>query len=193
MEVRPDQKMKSSFFQAAVVSIVLFGCNTWTLNKHTEKKLDGNYTRMLRAILNKSWRQHPIKKQLYGHLRPNTKTIQVRLTRYAGHRWRSRDELLSGVLLWISSHGRANAGPPNRTYRKQLRADTRYRHEDLPESMYDSEWWQDRVMIMIMAIMYVFFNCAHIQIFLYFFYLIFLIFRSHIVFMSILGLLSWSL
>ena len=28
-------------------------------NKRLEKKLDGNYTRMLRAILNKSWQQHP--------------------------------------------------------------------------------------------------------------------------------------
>ena len=47
-------KMKRSFFQAAVVSILLFGCTTWTLTKRLEKKLDGNYTRMLRAILNKS-------------------------------------------------------------------------------------------------------------------------------------------
>ena len=51
-------KMKSSFFQAAVVSILLYGCTTWTLTKRLEKKLDGNYTRMLRAISNKSWRQH---------------------------------------------------------------------------------------------------------------------------------------
>ena len=61
-------KMKRSFFQAAVVSILLYGCTTWTLTKRLEKKLDGNYTRMLRAILNKSWRQHPTKHQLYGHL-----------------------------------------------------------------------------------------------------------------------------
>ena len=54
-------KMKCSFFQAAVVSILLYGCTTWTLTKQLEKKLDGNYTRMLRAILNKSWRQHPHK------------------------------------------------------------------------------------------------------------------------------------
>ena len=47
-------KMKHSFFQAAVVSILLCGCTTWTLTKQLEKKLDGNYTRMLRAILNKS-------------------------------------------------------------------------------------------------------------------------------------------
>ena len=53
------------------------------------KKLDGNYTRMLRAILNKSWRQHPTRHQLYGHLPPITKTIQVRRTRHAGHCWRS--------------------------------------------------------------------------------------------------------
>ena len=85
-------KMKRSFFQAAVVSILLYGCTTWTLTKRLEKKLDGNYTRMLRAILNKSWRQHPTKHQLYDHLPPITKTIQVRRTRHAGLCWRSRDK-----------------------------------------------------------------------------------------------------
>ena len=78
-------KMKRSFFQAAVVSILLYGCTSWTLKKRLEKKLDGNYIRMLRAILNKSWRQHPTKPQLYGHLPPITKTIQVRQARHAGH------------------------------------------------------------------------------------------------------------
>ena len=47
-------KMKRSFFQAAVMSILRYGCTTWTLSKRMEKRLDGNYTRMLRAILNKS-------------------------------------------------------------------------------------------------------------------------------------------
>ena len=83
-------KMKRSFFQAAVASILLYGCTTWTLTKRLEKKLDGNYTRMLRAILNKSWQQHPTRHQLYGHLPPITKTIQVRQTRHVGHCWRSK-------------------------------------------------------------------------------------------------------
>ena len=39
-------KIKRSFFQAAVVSILLYGCTTWTLTKRLEKKLDGNYTRI---------------------------------------------------------------------------------------------------------------------------------------------------
>ena len=92
--------MKRSFVQAAVVSILLYGCTTLTLTKRLEKKLDGNYARMLRAILNKSWRQHPTKHQLYGYLPPITKTIQARRTRHAGHCWRSRDELISDVLQW---------------------------------------------------------------------------------------------
>ena len=34
-------KMKRSFFHAAVASILLYGCTTWTLTKRLEKKLDG--------------------------------------------------------------------------------------------------------------------------------------------------------
>ena len=125
-------KMKRSFFQAAVVSILLYGCTTWTLTKRLEKKLDGNYTRMLRAVL-KSWRQHPTRHQLYGHLPPITKTIQVRRTRHAGHCWRSKDELISDVLLWTPTYGRAKAGRPARTYIQQLCEDTGCNPEDLPE------------------------------------------------------------
>ena len=138
-------KMKRSFFQAAVTSILLYGCTTWTLTKRLEKKLDGNYTRMLRAILNKSWQQHPTRHRLYGHLPPITKTIQVRRTRHAGHCWRSRDELIRDVLLWIPTHGRAKAGRPARTYIQQLCEDTGCCPEDLPRAMNDREEWRERV------------------------------------------------
>ena len=103
-------KMKHSFFQAEVVSILLYGCTTWMLTKRLEKKLNGNYTRMLRAILNKSWQQHPTRHQLYGHLPPITKTIQARRTRHAEHCWRSKDELVSDVLLRKPAYGQSKAG-----------------------------------------------------------------------------------
>ena len=32
---------------------------------------------MLRAILNKSWQQHPTRHQLYNHLPPITETIKL--------------------------------------------------------------------------------------------------------------------
>ena len=112
-------KIKRSFFQAAVVSILLYGCTTWTLTKRMEKKLDSNYTRMLQAILNKSWLQHPTKQQLYGHLPLIAKTIKIRRIRHAGHCWRSKD-----ALLWTPSHGRAKVGRPARTSIQQLCVDT---------------------------------------------------------------------
>ena len=137
--------MKHSFFQAAVVSILLYGCTTLRLTKRMEKKLDGNYSRMQRAILNKSWRQHLTIHQMYGHLPPISKTIKVRRIRHAGHCWRSRDQLISDVLLWTPSHGRAKAVWPARTYIQQLCVDTGCSPENLPEAMNDWEESRKRV------------------------------------------------
>ena len=127
------------------MSILLYGCTTWTLTKRMEKKLDGNYTRMLRTMLNKSWRQHSTKQQLCGYRPPITKTIKIRRTRHAGQCWRSRDELISEVLLSTTSHGRAKAGRPAQTHIEQLCADTGCSPEDLLKAMYDREVWQERV------------------------------------------------
>ena len=110
-----------------------------------QKKLDGNYTRMLRVILNKSRRQHPTKQQLYGHLPPIMKTIQSWRTRHAGLRWRSRDGLISDLLLWTSSLGWAKVGRPVWNYIQLVCADTGCSLEDLPEAMDDREGWPERV------------------------------------------------
>ena len=100
---------------------------------------------MLRAILNKSWWQHPTKHQLYDHMPPITKTIQVRRTRHAGHHRMSRDEPISDVLLWTPTYGRAKAGRPTRTYIQQLCDDTGCSPEDLPKAMNDKEKWRESV------------------------------------------------
>ena len=134
-------KMKRSFFQAAFVSILLYGSTTWMLTKRLEKKLDGNYTRMLRAILNKSRWQRSTRHQLYGHLPPISKTIQVRRTRHAGHCWRSRDKFISDVLLWTPTYGQAKPGRPAQTYIQQLCEDTGCSPEDLLEVMNNREKW----------------------------------------------------
>ena len=131
--------VRSDFHLTDRLSILLYGCTSWTLTKRLEKKLDGNYTRMLRAILNKSWRQHSTKHQLYHHLPPITKTIQVRRTRHAGLCCRSREELVSDVLLWTPIYGRAER--PARTYIQQLCEDTGCSPEDMPEAINDREKW----------------------------------------------------
>ena len=110
-----------------------------------EKKLDGNNTRMLKAILNKSSRQNPTKQLLCGHLPPIMKTIQVRRTRHAGHCWRSKDKLISDILQWIYSYTRAKAGRQSRTYIQQICADTVCSLEGLPGAMDDRNEWREKV------------------------------------------------
>ena len=59
------------------------------------------YTRMLRAILNKSWRQHQTKHQLYGHLLPITKTIQVKRTWHAWYcKSRTTSSNIHTAAMW---------------------------------------------------------------------------------------------
>ena len=137
--------MKRNFFQARVVSILLYGCTTRTLTKRLGKKLDGNYTRMWRAILNKSWRQHPTKHQIYGQLHPITKTIKARRTRHAGHCWGSRDELISDVLLCTPTYGWAKAGRPAWTYIQLYVRMWGCSPKDLLEAMNDKGKWRERV------------------------------------------------
>ena len=115
------------------------------LTKWLEKKLDGNYTRMLRAILNRFWQQHPTRHQLYGHLPPITKTVQARRIRHVGHCWRSKDEIVSDVLLWTPAYGQSKAGRPVRTFIQQLCDDTGCNPEDQPKVMNDRETWRESV------------------------------------------------
>ena len=55
------------FFQAVAMSVLMYGCTTWTLIKGLEK--------MQHAVLNKSLKQHSTKWQLYGHLHPILQSI----------------------------------------------------------------------------------------------------------------------
>ena len=97
--------------------------------------------------MNKSWQQHPTRHQLYGHLSPITKTIQVRRTRHAGHCWKSRDELINDALPSTPTHGRTKAGRPARTYIQQLCEGTGCSPEDMPEVMNDREKWRERIRV----------------------------------------------
>ena len=140
----PDN-LKRNFFRAVVESVLIYGSTSWTLTKQLEDKLDGTYTRMLRAILNKSWKQHPTNDQLYGDIPKISNIIKERRTRFAGHCWRSKNELASDLLLWFPKHGYTEVGRPCKTYIKQLALDTGLQTEDLKNAMEDRDVWRERV------------------------------------------------
>ena len=101
----------------------------------TETDIDKNAASNIEQVLEATPKKH----QLYGHLPPITKTIKVRRTRHAGHCWKSRDELISNILLWTPSLSQAKAGRPAWTFIQQLCEDTACSPEDLPKVVNDRE------------------------------------------------------
>ena len=108
------------------------------LTKCLKKSFDGNYTRILCAVLNESRKQHPTKLLLYNHLPPISQTIQEKQAIYAGQC--CRNKLISHALdsytwihlCWLTSKDL-----------HQLCMDTGYCLEDLPSMMANRDgWWE---------------------------------------------------
>ena len=123
------------------MSILLYGCTTWTLTKRLEKKLDGNYTRMLRASPGSNTPQSTNYTATCLLSRKLSKLDEPGTQDTAGGAGTSSCD----VLLWTPTYGRAKAGRPTRTYIQQLCEDTGCSPEDMPESMNDREKWRKRV------------------------------------------------
>ena len=139
-------KMKRSFFQAAVVSILLYGCTTWTLTKRLKKKLDGNYTRMLRAILNQVLATTPHETPtIWPIASPSRKLYKLEEPDTQDTAGEARTKLISDLLLWTPAYGQAKAERPARTYIQQLCEDTGWNPENLPKATNDREKWRERV------------------------------------------------
>ena len=54
---------------------------------------------MLRSILNISRKDYPTKIRLYGNIQPLTSTLRIRRIGFAGHCYRSEEEIIKDVLL----------------------------------------------------------------------------------------------
>ena len=119
----PDN-LKRNFLRAAVETVFFYGSVSWTLTTHLEKKIDGAYARMLRIALNRSWKDHPINVELYGHIPPISKSLQQQRMRFTGYCWCSKEELAGDVLHWKSTNGHQPRRRPKKTYIDQLMDDT---------------------------------------------------------------------
>ena len=93
------RNMKIRLFQSLVLSILLYGAETWTLTKTLQRKLDGVFTRMLRRTLGLTWEDKVPNRELYGDIPTLSSEIRQRRLRFAGHCWRRKDELCSQILM----------------------------------------------------------------------------------------------
>ena len=140
-----ERKLKINFFRATVETVLLYGCTTWTLTKALERKLDGTYTRLLRTALNIKWQTHTTNAVLYGNLPQITTTIKKRRLKFAGHCFRSEEEVVQTLIMWEPRHGKRHRGRPAKTFIDQLTEDAEITKEDLPGAMNAKEIWRQVV------------------------------------------------
>ena len=95
------RETKLSFFEATMESVLLYGCESWTIKAAEQKSLDGCYTRMLRAVLDIDRSAHTSNKDLYRGRPKLSSKIAAKKMRLAGHCHRHKEELPAGKLvLW---------------------------------------------------------------------------------------------
>ena len=105
-----NRDLKLKIFRACVESILVYNSETWTLTKVMEIKIDGLYTKLLRRVLNVSWRDHVSNQELYGNLPSLSSTIRQRRLRFVGHCFRAENQPVTGLLFWSPSQGKRGQG-----------------------------------------------------------------------------------
>ena len=137
---------KLNFFIATVETVLLYGCEAWTLTPTLEKSLNGCYTRMLRAALNISWSQRMTNKELYGNLPTIGSKVASRRMQLAGHCYRHPELAAKNLVLWEPSHGHRSVGAPRKTFVDILKVDSGAEEtSELATCMGDRIDWRIRV------------------------------------------------
>ena len=138
-----SRSVKARFFFATVESVLLYGCETWTMSPALEKSLNGCYTRMLRAAFNITWRDRLTNEQLYENIPKVADKVRARRLQLAGHCYRHPELPAHDVLLWQPTHGRRSRGRPAASYTKTMLKDTQSETvEELQQLLRDRELWR---------------------------------------------------
>ena len=137
-----SRTFKTRLFCSTVESVLLYGCETWTLTYDLQKKLDGCYTKLLRSILGYSWKDHIRNEELYGNLPKLSAKIRQRRLKLAGHCKRHPEEKAHDLVLWIPNHGKRTRGKPAMSFVRQLEDDTELKIEEVESLMKDRSTWR---------------------------------------------------
>ena len=137
-----SSNIKIDLFFATVESVLLYGCEAWTLTSKQERSLNGCYTRMLRMVYNTRWNDFISNQELYGSIPKVTDKIRSRRLKFAGHCIRQKDAPVCNMILWEPLHGYTVRGRPQLNYVDVLRKDTGLTATELKACMEDRESWR---------------------------------------------------
>jgi len=98
-----SRPLRLKVFRACVVSVPLYGAESWSLTKQLERRLYGCYTKLLRKALDISWRDKGRNEDLYQGLERVSVILKRRRMKLYGHLHRMADynpQPACFALLW---------------------------------------------------------------------------------------------
>ena len=99
-----SKSLKRRFFVATIESILLYGCETWTMTVSQEKSLNDTYTKMLQKVQNIHWSSHSTIEEIYGDLPCVCDKIASRRIQLAGYCYRHPELSAQRLVLWDPTH-----------------------------------------------------------------------------------------
>jgi len=117
-----SRKTKATLFKSLVLSVLLYGCETWKLTKGEEHRLDVFQTKCLRRIFKIRWQQHITNvtvREIAG-MEKISDEIRRRRWNWIGHLLRRERNDDCVVALGWTPEGRRNRGRPKTTWRRMV-------------------------------------------------------------------------
>ena len=123
-----SKDLKMRFFRSTAESILRYGCGTWALAKTMAKRINGNYTILLRKIQNTTWKE----KKTNGEL---SNVIGARRLRLIGHQWQRQEECLHQHSFWELNHEKRSRGHPQTSFVEEICKDTNLMQEQVVQEV----------------------------------------------------------
>ena len=140
-------KTKFRLYKSLVVSILMYGCETWTLLADTERRLQAFETKCLRRLLGISYLDRKtndfVRSEVHkhvGHQEPLLATIKRRKLAWFGHV--SRHNTLSKTILQGTVEGRRRRGRQKKNWQDNVKEWTDLTFPDLLETAHDRSLWK---------------------------------------------------
>ena len=117
---KTSKKTKIRLFKSSVLSVLLYGSESWKVTTAVTSKLDTFQTRCLRRILKIYWPNTISNEELYRRTNTTPLSLEIKKRRWSwiGHILRMHPDAIPRVALRWTPTGKRKRGRPRETWRR---------------------------------------------------------------------------
>ena len=116
------KRTKLKLYKALVLSVLLYGSETWKMNKGDDKAIDIFHHKCLRRILKINWQDHISNEEVLrrAKMEPLSREVKKRRWKMIGHVLRQDRESNCSIAMTWAPEGQRKRGRPKTTWRRTV-------------------------------------------------------------------------